>query len=176
MRNMKVSKYRGVTRGNRGWFKAQLRIGETIHRLGEFHSEEDAALAYDNCIHALMVQGRRREARFNFPNDSDSGDKSKPEYSQATSRVVESFIAANSSQPATSTRFTFANDSSLRGNIHKLYIESRNRYIADIESLIRLSELSTTMGVHELGLETNERLAFERLLRNHLEQCKPSHG
>ncbi|MGG1659525.1 HNH endonuclease [Brevibacillus sp. NRS-1366] len=70
-KNMKTSKYRGVSLNNAtGRYLAQCWDGKKNIRIGEFENEEDAAIAYD--IKAYEIKGNK--AKLNFRKGDTYGE------------------------------------------------------------------------------------------------------
>src|SRR5258708_34903968 len=109
MREKYLSTYPGVTRGNirdeKQWWKGQICVGSKTFYLGEFETQQEAARAYDNCVHALRKAGRTRTVKLNFPDEWDTGDKSNPSYTEVTDKVVSAFLASNQVERAPSFQF-----------------------------------------------------------------------
>jgi|SRR6267142_704911 len=172
--NTKLSKYLGVTRGNGTRWKAQIRVSRKTHYLGEFDTEDEAARAYDNCLHALIQHGERRRVLFNFPSAWGSGDKSNPAYTDATNRIVNIFLGSGEVERAPSYSLSPTTKEHYCAVLLRHYNEDVAYRIQLSKRLIETAEILSQLGHQESYTEQQERFIREKQIENEILKSKKS--
>jgi len=160
---MKASKYVGVTQGNKNLWRSQISSHGKTFYLGEFENEEEAAKAYDNCLHALLKHGERRRVLLNFPGDwRDDGEVSNPAYTDATDRVVQSLLGSGSVERAPSYSLSPTTKAHYKDILLRHYNEDVAYRSQLSKRLIETAEILSQLGHSEAYTEQQERFIREK--------------